>query len=150
MWDYYALWIGGNVEMTKENSEEIGHESRSRGTNHALAWCESDAERSGNASWVRNSMLFLNHMGNRGETCIATGWAARGSIPGSARFFSYLQRPDRFWGQPSLLSNGYRRALFLRIRQPCREADHSPPSSAEVKHGGAIPPLPHTPSWRSA
>jgi hypothetical protein len=26
-------------------------------------------------------------------------------------------------------------------------ADHSPPSSAEVKNGGAIPPLPHKSSW---
>jgi hypothetical protein len=25
---------------------------------------------------------------------------------------------------------------------PEREADHSPPSSAEIKNGGAIPPLP--------
>jgi hypothetical protein len=25
-----------------------------------------------------------------------------------------------------------------------------PPSSAEVKNGGAIPPLPHTSSWHSA
>jgi hypothetical protein len=31
-----------------------------------------------------------------------------------------------------------------------READHSPQSSAEVKKVGAIPPLPHTPSWRGA
>jgi hypothetical protein len=31
-----------------------------------------------------------------------------------------------------------------------READHSPPSNAEVKNGGAIPPLPHMPSWHSA
>jgi hypothetical protein len=31
-----------------------------------------------------------------------------------------------------------------------REANHSP-SSAEVKGlGGAIPPIPHTPSWRGA
>jgi hypothetical protein len=33
---------------------------------------------------------------------------------------------------------------------PGREADHSPPSSAEFKNGGATPPLPHTPSLRSA
>jgi hypothetical protein len=26
-----------------------------------------------------------------------------GSIPGSVRFFSFLQRPDRSWGPPSLL-----------------------------------------------
>jgi hypothetical protein len=30
------------------------------------------------------------------------------------------------------------------------EADLSPPSSAEVKNGGVIPPLPHMSSWRSA
>jgi hypothetical protein len=30
------------------------------------------------------------------------------------------------------------------VKRPGREADHSPPSSAEVRNGGAIPPLPHT------
>jgi hypothetical protein len=34
-------------------------------------------------------------------------------------------------------------ALFLGVKRPAREADHSAPSSAEVKNGGAIPPLPH-------
>jgi hypothetical protein len=28
------------------------------------------------------------------------------------------------------------------------DADHSSPSSAEVKNNGAMPPLPHTASWR--
>jgi hypothetical protein len=33
----------------------------------------------------------------------------------------------------------------------CKQlADHSPPTSAEVKKGGAIPPLPHMSSWDSA
>jgi hypothetical protein len=36
------------------------------------------------------------------------------------------------------------------IKRPGREADHSPPSSAGVKNGGAIPPLPHASSWHSA
>jgi hypothetical protein len=31
-----------------------------------------------------------------------------------------------------------------------READHSPPNSAEVKNREAIPPLPDTSSWRDA
>jgi hypothetical protein len=36
----------------------------------------------------------------------------RGSIPGrDKRFFSTLQRPDRLWGPPSLVSYGYRRLL---------------------------------------
>jgi hypothetical protein len=30
------------------------------------------------------------------------------------------------------------------VNQPGREVDHSPPSSEEVKNGGAIPPLPYT------
>jgi hypothetical protein len=30
------------------------------------------------------------------------------------------------------------------------EADHPPPSSAEVKNGGAIHPLTHTSSWHGA
>jgi hypothetical protein len=32
-----------------------------------------------------------------------------------------------------------------------READHSPPPSAEVEGAdGAVPPLPNTPLWRGA
>jgi hypothetical protein len=30
------------------------------------------------------------------------------------------------------------------------EADYSPRSSAEVKNGGTLPPLPHVSSWHSA
>jgi hypothetical protein len=31
----------------------------------------------------------------------------RGSIPGKAGLFCLPQCPDRIWGPPSLLSNGY-------------------------------------------
>jgi hypothetical protein len=36
------------------------------------------------------------------------------------------------------------------VKRPGCEADYSPSSSAEVKNGGAISPLPHTSSWHSA
>jgi hypothetical protein len=36
-------------------------------------------------------------------------------------------------GPPSLLSNGYRGALFLGLKRSGREAYHSPPTSARVK-----------------
>jgi hypothetical protein len=37
------------------------------------------------------------------------------------------------------------------VKRQGREADgHSPSFSAEVKNGGAIPPLPHTSSWHGA
>jgi hypothetical protein len=63
------------------------------------------------------------------------------SIPGMARFIS-PQRPDRLWGPPSLLSNGYRGRFAGGVRRSGRKADHSSASSAEVVNDGAIPPLP--------
>jgi hypothetical protein len=44
------------------------------------------------------------------------------------------QRSDRLWGTPSSFPRGEKR--------PGREADHSFLSSAEVKNGGAMLPLP--------
>jgi hypothetical protein len=37
---------------------------------------------------------------------------------------------------------------FLGIKAARSEADNPPPSSVEVKDGGATPPLPHKFSWR--
>jgi hypothetical protein len=39
---------------------------------------------------------------------------------------------------------------FRLNQQQGREADHPPPSSAEVKNGGSIHPLPSMSLWRSA
>jgi hypothetical protein len=41
-------------------------------------------------------------------------------------------------------------ALYLGLKQPGREVDHSPPSSAEVKNGEAIPPFLSMSPWHSA
>jgi hypothetical protein len=58
----------------------------------------------------------------------------RGSIPGGGwEFFSSTPCTDQLWCSPSLLSNGYPGALCLGLKRPGREADHSFPSSAEVK-----------------
>jgi hypothetical protein len=38
----------------------------------------------------------------------------------------------------------------FQVKQQRHEADHSPPSCANVKNGGAIPPLPLTSSWHGA
>jgi hypothetical protein len=51
----------------------------------------------------------------------------------SWEFFSSPPHPDRLWGPSSLLSNEYQGAFYLGIKCPEREADYSPPSSAEVK-----------------
>jgi hypothetical protein len=54
-------------------------------------------------------------------------------VPVGSRIFSSSQRPDRFWGPPNLLSNGYRGALSPGVKRQGREADHSPSTSAEIK-----------------
>jgi len=41
-------------------------------------------------------------------------------------------------------------AFFLRIKRPRREADHSPPSSAELKNEWSYTSTPHASSWRGA
>ena len=51
-----------------------------------------------------------------------------GSNTGGTRFSA---SPDRHWGPPSLLHNGYRDFPGGKVR-PGRAADHSPPSSAAV------------------
>ena len=51
-----------------------------------------------------------------------------GSNPGGDKIFS---RPDRPWGPPSLLYNGYRFFPGGEVR-PGRAADHSPSPSAAV------------------
>jgi len=42
--------------------------------------------------------------------------------------------PDQLWGSPSLLSNGYWGLLPMGVERPGREADHSPPTNAEIKN----------------
>jgi hypothetical protein len=53
--------------------------------------------------------------------------------------FSIMSRPALGPTQP----------VSLRVKRLGHNADHSDPSSAEVKNGGTIPPLPHTSSWHN-
>jgi hypothetical protein len=53
--------------------------------------------------------------------------------PAGANNFSSSLCPDRLWGPPSLLYNGHRVGPFPGGKEPPgRDADHSPPSTAEV------------------
>jgi hypothetical protein len=63
---------------------------------------------------------------------IATGRRVEVRVPVGLRIFSSPRRPDWLWGPFSLLSIGYR-ALSPEVKRPEREADCSPPTSAEVK-----------------
>jgi hypothetical protein len=59
----------------------------------------------------------------------------RGSIPDRGRgFFFWPLHPDQLWDPPSLLSNGYWGSSPQGKARPVRDADHSLPSSADVKN----------------
>jgi hypothetical protein len=64
-------------------------------------------------------------------------------VPAGGRIFSSSCRPDRLWGSLSLL-------WVARVKRPGHEADHSPPTSAEVKKTWVCTSTPHTSSWCSA
>jgi hypothetical protein len=52
-------------------------------------------------------MRFMSQDSSVG-IAIDYGMESHGLIPGSfKRFISTLEHPDRFWGSPSLLYNGY-------------------------------------------
>jgi hypothetical protein len=76
-----------------------------------------------------NKYLNNNHCQSRNSVVgIATSYGlddrgVRVRVPVESRIFSSPNRSDGLWGPPNLLSNGYRG----------READHSPPTSAEAK-----------------
>jgi hypothetical protein len=60
---------------------------------------------------------------------LRAGWSGD-RIPVGGEIF--CSRPDRPWGPPSLLCNGYR-VSFTGVNRPGRGVDHPPSSSARVK-----------------
>jgi hypothetical protein len=78
---------------------------------------------------------------------IAQGYGldSRGSIRGGGKtfLFTIASRPALGPSQPPI-------QWVPGVTRPGREADQSPPFSAEAKNGGAILPLPYMFSWHSA
>jgi hypothetical protein len=84
-------------------------------------------------------LMLLIYIGSRDSTVsIVTGYrlddrGGRVQVLVGSRIFSSPNHPDWFWGPPSLLSMWVLGALTPGVKRPEREADHSPPTSAEVK-----------------
>jgi hypothetical protein len=70
-------------------------------------------------------------MGRDGSVGIATGYGLKGPGIESRGVEIFRTCPDRGWGPPSLLYNGYR-AFPGDRKRPGRDADPSPPSSDKV------------------
>jgi hypothetical protein len=71
-------------------------------------------------------------------------------IPDKGKIFLYsIASNPVSWAQVSPYKMGTG-ALSLWVNRLGREADQSPPSSAEVKNVGAVLPFTHMSSWHSA
>jgi hypothetical protein len=72
---------------------------------------------------------------------LVTGWTAGVQFPrDKIPLFFTTSKPNLGPTQPPI--QRVSRALSLAVKRQERESDHSPPSSSEIKNGGAIPPLP--------
>jgi hypothetical protein len=71
-------------------------------------------------------------------------------IPGRGKIFLFFAVFRLALGCTQPPIQWVQEALSLGIKGQGCEADHTPPSSAKVKNGGAILPLPHTSSRHSA
>ena len=107
------------------------HFHRMQGINvKRLYWlCIPKTAATPTASYLRNCRILTAVFRPGSSVGIATtGWKVRDRSRVRKR---YSARPDRPWGPPSVLQNGYR--VFPRGKvRPGRAAGHSPPSSAVV------------------
>jgi hypothetical protein len=85
--------------------------------------------------FTRRYTLLYDHLQRvAAGTDWAMGWIFQDSIPSrDKRRFSFLKRPDRPWGSPSLLFSVYR-VLSPGIKRPGRDLDNLPPSSAHIEN----------------
>jgi hypothetical protein len=122
--------------------------------------CEeiSETSRGGNGA-VTQSLFYLPTQSKKitikflGEGGYFTTLSVARLYSGGMIYYHVLKKMLRIFYtpcRPYRLSNGYW-WLFPRIYSGReREADYSPPPCAEVGNSAAIPPLPHTFSWRCA
>ena len=76
---------------------------------------------------------------------LATYWTVRGANPGGDEFFRY--RPERSWGPPNPLQNGYRVSI-PGVKGSGRGLNHPSSSTAKVKERVALYlHFPSGPSW---
>jgi hypothetical protein len=81
---------------------------------------------------------------------LSIGLDGRGSIPNRIRSFSFLHSVQTGTEANPASYPKITGVISLEVKRPEREANHSPPSSVEIKNGGTVYPLPHMSSWRGA
>jgi hypothetical protein len=90
------------------------------------------------SEWANNLFISVSKVGQEPDSSAvqrwATGWMSGGSSPAGAGNISLHHRVHIGSGAHPVSYRMGTRALSLEVKQPACEADHSPPSSAEVKN----------------
>jgi hypothetical protein len=94
-------------------------------------------------------LSIAQNMSRDGSVGISTGWTARVRFL-TVQDFYFLHRIQTGSGAHPASYPKLQGGSVLGVNRPRSEANHLPPSSAEVKNSGAIPPHPHTSSKRGA
>jgi hypothetical protein len=90
-------------------------------------------------SEAREGIAYISAVYSRDSSAgTATGYGLdyRGvgvQVPVGVRIFTSPCLPDRLWDPPKLLYNVYRGLVPRGVKRLGRDADHSPPTNAEVK-----------------
>jgi hypothetical protein len=92
--------------------------------------------------------LIIKHKGSRCSDGIRAGRSGFEYRQGKIFLFLTASRPAP--GPTQAPIQWVSGAQYLGVKRLGREADDSSPSGAEIKNGGAIPPLRHMSSWHSA
>jgi hypothetical protein len=106
---------------------------------------------------LSSTPLLVRGSETGGNSGVANGYwlddrAVGVRVPLVSRMFTSLYRSDLLWSPPSLKPpiQWVPWSLCPGVNRQGREANHLPPTSAEVKKSGSMKPLPHMSSWRSA
>jgi hypothetical protein len=93
---------------------------------------------------MQHSCLALLRSGGSEITPFYKGWMRGFDSWWGQEISPYSPGPRPALGSTQPPTQWVQGAISLGAQRPGCEADHSPPSTAKVKNGGAIPPLSHT------
>jgi hypothetical protein len=99
---------------------------------------------------VKYRISLRRSQGGSVGTGTGYGLDGRGLIPGREKRFFLLHSVQNGSGAQSASYPMDTGCSFPGGEPTGREADHSPPSSADVKNGGVITSLPHMSPWPGA